>query len=132
MKVLIVDDEPVSRMKLEKILKKHATCVSADNGPGALKAFEKAWNEHDPFDLICLDVNMPDMSGMDVLFEIREKEIELGVQKEKPAKVLMITSHRDKDTVITAIQAGCNGYIVKPFERTRVMDEIKKLGIKIS
>lgn len=132
MKILIVDDELVSRKKLEKILEKYAVCVSAENGAEALGAFEAAWKDDAPFDLVCLDVSMPDMDGTEVLFEIREKEKQLGVQKEKPAKVLMITSHRDKGTVITSIQAGCDEYLAKPFDRHRVLEIIQKLGLKIT
>ena len=131
MKILIADDELVSRMKLKKILEPLGHCELAANGEEALAAFKTSWQEHEPFDLICLDVSMPGKDGMDVLFEIRELELEWQLSREKPVRVIMITSHKDKGTVYTAVQAGCDGYIIKPFNADRVKDEIRKLGFRI-
>jgi len=131
MKTLIADDEVVSRKKLAKILDPLGECRTVDNGRSAVEAFKKAWSVGHPFDLICLDISMPEMDGLDVLFEIRNRESKLRVEKEKPSRVLMITSHSDQDSVITAIQAGCDGYLVKPFDHNSVMDKIRSLGFRI-
>jgi len=130
MKILIVDDETVSRTKLKMILETVGECHEAENGREALAFFKRAWAELIPFDLVCLDVSMPGMDGTEVLLEIREAESQMRVSREKPVKILMITSHADKDTVITSIQAGCDDYLVKPFQPGHVLDKIKKLGFK--
>ena len=131
MRSLIADDELVSRKKLKKILDSVSECMAVENGRAAVEEFNQAWSRGQPYDLVCLDISMPVMDGLDVLFELRKTESELGVQKEKPARVLMITSHSDQDSVVTAIQAGCDDYLVKPFERFGVIEKIKSLGFKI-
>lgn len=130
MKTLVVDDELVSRTKLKTIMDMIGVCVEAEDGRAGLEAFKQAWAGHEPFDLICLDVKMPDMDGTEVLFEIRLAEKEMKVAREKPARILMITSSSDKDTVITSIQAGCDGYVVKPFQANQIFEKLKKLGLK--
>ena len=130
MKVLLVDDDKVSLTKLRVIIEPFGQCETARNGDEAVEAFHAAWDAHFPYDLICLDISMPGKDGTEVLFEIREAEMDMNVAREKPAKVLMITSHRDKDSVITSVQAGCDGYLVKPFSPKDVHAKLKQLGFK--
>ena len=132
MKVLIVDDELVSRKKMQSIMAQFASCEAAETGGQALESFKKAWDNWTPYDLISLDISMPDMNGMDVLFEIREMEKDRGIPMERKVKIMMVTSHADKDTIITAVTAGCDNYIVKPFNRTSVVSKLSKLGFQVS
>jgi putative nucleotidyltransferase with HDIG domain len=126
-KTLIVDDELVSRKTMQKIMESFGECEAVDSGKAAISAFKKAWENWTPFDLITLDVSMPDMDGTEVLYEIREIEKEKGVPKEKQIKILMVTSHSDKDTITTCIQAECDDYIVKPFDKETISKRIEKL-----
>jgi len=82
-----------------------------------------------PFDLITLDVSMPEMDGTEVLYIIREIEKTMKIPKENQVKILMVTSHSDKDTVIASVQAGCDDYIVKPFDREVIINKLKKIGL---
>lgn len=128
MRVLVVDDELVSRNKMLKIMGNFGECVTVDNGKAAIKAFKEAWEIREPFDLATLDISMPGMDGTEVLYEIRKIEKAKKIPKEKHIKILMVTSHADRDTVITCIQAECDDYIVKPFNKEVVLGKIKKLG----
>ncbi len=121
MNILVVDDDSVGRQKMQKILEKVGTCVSAENGFEALGLFQEAQSREEPFDLVTLDVEMPEMDGSEVLFNLREVEERFQVPAQRRVKVLMVTSHSDKNTVVTCIQAGCDDYIVKPFNPTSVM-----------
>jgi len=132
MKILLVDDELVSRKKLEKIMEGLGECVAVESGQAALKEFKKAWENLVPFDLITLDVSMPKMDGTEVLYEVREIEKIKKIPKEKLAKILMVTSHSDKGTIFTCIQAQCNDYILKPFKKEMVLKKIEKLGFTVS
>ena len=71
MKVLIVDDELVSRMKMQTILSSLGESELAESGKMALDLFKKAWIEKEPFNLITLDISMKDINGVDVLTKIR-------------------------------------------------------------
>jgi len=128
MRVLIVDDELVGRNKMLKIMGNFAECVAVDSGKAAIKAFKEAWEIGEPFDLATLDISMPGMDGTEVLYEIRKIEKAKKIPKEKHIKILMVTIHADRDTIITCIQAECNDYIVKPFDKEVVLGKIKKLG----
>jgi DNA-binding response OmpR family regulator len=132
MKILIVDDEVVSRSKLQKIMSNFGHCEAVESGPAALDAFKNAWAHWTPFDLITLDVLMPGMDGMETLLEIRRMESENGVAEKNRAKVLMVTMQSSRSTVVTCIQGGCDDYIVKPLNLQLVSQKILELGFKIS
>ena len=131
MRILVVDDELVSRKKMKKIMTAFGQCVAVENGADALKAFEEAIVKGEPFDLITLDVSMPAMDGTEVLFEIRMIEQQKNIAKESKVKVIMVTGQSDKDLVITCMQAGCDGYVVKPFDSEIMAEKIKQIGISV-
>jgi CheY-like chemotaxis protein len=129
MKILIVDDELVSRKKMEKILQHYGVCHAVDNGRAAIDAYTQALMNREPFDLVTLDVSMPDMGGTEVLSTIRIYERNNSIPKEKRVKILMVTSHADHETVITSIAAGCDDYIKKPFSLVHVFQKLTKMGL---
>lgn len=131
MRILIADDELVSRKKIEKIMSNFGECQSVESGAAALESFWMAWNEWRPFDLVCLDVGMPDTDGTEVLYEVRRMEEEHSVAPEHKAKVLMITAHGDRDTIVTCVQAGCDGYITKPFNVNTIRDKMTEIGLGV-
>ncbi|HPS93510.1 MAG TPA: response regulator, partial [Deltaproteobacteria bacterium] len=63
MKILVVDDELVSRMKMKRIMDSLGECKEADMGSQAVALFRDAWKREAPFDLITLDITMPEMDG---------------------------------------------------------------------
>jgi len=127
MKILVVDDELVSRKKMQKIMVNFGECEEFESGSEAITAFKKALENRTPFDLITLDIVMPELDGIEVLFEIREIENLKNIPEEKQVKILMVTSHSDRDNIITSIQAGCNDYIVKPFDREMVIEKLENI-----
>ena len=76
MRILVVDDDAPNRKLLKDIVSRLGECDAAEGGQNALSAFEKAWQDWRPFNLIFLDVLMPDMDGRQVLLKIREIEKE--------------------------------------------------------
>ena len=131
MKILVVDDELVSRKKMQKIMELAGDCVVAENGEEAVKAFKEAIENGAPFDLISLDIAMPDMSGIEALGLIRNFETEKEIQRENLVKIMMVTSHSDQENVVASLKAGCNNYIVKPFDKDRVFSKLQSLGFDI-
>ena len=130
MKILIVDDEFVSQMRLHKVLARFGECVVTDSGIEALTAFKDALKCSVPFHLATIDIVMPELDGKEVLCKIREIERANNITKEKRIKILMVTSDTNTDTVITCAKAGCDDYIVKPFGREKIIKKIEKLGIQ--
>ena len=129
MKVLIADDEKICRIKLKLIMQNFGECESVVNGRDAVAKFHNAHQQGTPFSLIMLDLDMPDLDGLQVLSEILTAETKLGVPKTQKAKVLMVSSSTDKDLVLRCIQSGCDDFIAKPFGINTVSKKLSKLGI---
>ena len=73
-KVLIVDDDFITRRILKSIFTPYGDCDIAINGEEAIQAFRLAREEKKPYDLICLDIMMPEIDGHEALMKIREME----------------------------------------------------------
>ncbi len=129
MKVLIVDDENVSRKKMEIILRAFGSFISVDSGTAAVAAFEYALEVRQPFGLICLDVSMPGMSGDEALKKIRSIEMKKNIPVGSQAKVIMVTGMADRTTVTKCKGKGCDNFIVKPFTKDVFVAKLRTLGI---
>lgn len=130
MRALIVEDDFVSREILYKVLSEFADCDLVDNGREAIEAFDQALLASKPYDLICLDIMMPEVSGLDALQRIRGIEKERGIDSQKEVKVIMATALSDSKEVIEALyKGGASAYFVKPVEIDALVDTIKKLNL---
>ena len=114
-KILVVDDEADIRESLETILTLDGfTVETAQNGTEGLQKIE-AGN----YDLILLDLMMPDRSGMEVLAEVRERD------KETP--IFMITAYGSVQVAVTALKNGANDYFSKPWDNEKLIIEIERM-----
>lgn len=129
MRILIVEDDLFERILLRKLLSHRGDCDMAVNGKEAVEAFRMAWGEDKPYDLICLDILMPEMDGFEALKLIRGYEEEKGIFGQKRVKVIMITGRDDSKSVLTSFREGCEGYVVKPVEKESLEKQIKELGL---
>ncbi len=125
MKYLIVDDELVSRSKMEMILDNFGDCVLAESGQQAIDEFKKANEEGAPFDLVMMDVAMPEMDGIECLKKIRELEVADKKSKAGPVKIIMVTIKNDAEMMQALLTSGCNDFILKPFNFERVLFKLK-------
>ena len=132
MNTLIVDDELVSRKTIQKIMMSFGECEAVESGSEAVTAFKQALENGATFNFITLDVTMPEMDGTEVLYEIRNIENEMKIPNENRVKILMVTSQADKETVITCIQAGCDDYITKPFDKGKLMVKLERMGLVVT
>lgn len=123
---LIVEDEFVSRYILQEFLHPLGTCHVAVNGFEAILAFKNGLVEKHPYDLVCLDIMMPGMSGIEVAREMRRLEAELGA--EKPCKILMTTTVGDKEVILGMFQEKlCDAYLLKPLFKEKLYELIRNL-----
>ncbi len=132
MKILIAEDDFVSRNILNKLLTPIGKVDIAVNGKEAYTAVKSALENNQFYDLICLDILMPELDGILTLKKIRQLEDEKGLNAENRSKIFMTTAASDKNHVVAAAQANCNGFLVKPIEKNRLFDEIQKQGFDIS
>lgn len=128
MKALVVEDDFTSRKVLVNTLtKKQDECDVAVTGEEALRAIHSALSSNEPYQLICLDVMLPDMTGIDVLQTLRTMEEQFGIFALKGAKVIMTTGRDDSAAVLSAFKAGCEAYLIKPFSRGEFLDKVEEL-----
>lgn len=114
-RLLIVDDNDLTRALLRGLLRnEEAYDVVAEASNGEM-AVEMALRFKP--DVVCLDIDMPKLGGLEALVKIRA-ELPNTV-------VLMVTAHAERETVQTAIANGAAGYIVKPFNSGRVLVAIE-------
>ena len=119
MKILIADDEPVSRLKLEAILSGLASCTSTSDGQKALAEAKNAAEAGRPFDLICLDIQMPVLDGYETCRKLKSDPLTKG------APVVFITGSKDEINEATAFDLGAVDYIAKPFKPKIVQARVK-------
>lgn len=129
MKALIVEDDFTSRKVLLKFLEPYGECDIAVDGKEALEAFIDASEAGEPYDLVFLDIMMPEMDGHGVLKSIRAHESSKGIEGRDVAKVIMTTALDDSSNVLEAFKSGCEAYVVKPIDKETLYHEMKKLGI---
>ncbi|MGL1934721.1 MAG: response regulator [Fibrobacterales bacterium] len=131
MKILIVDDSFVSRKLLKVILTPLGDCDFATNGNEATEAVILSYSENTPYDLICLDVMMPEVDGHEALKKIREHEEKIGIDIAHSVKVIMITAMDDEGSIFQAFRSGCEMYILKPIEASKVKEAVQELGFPV-
>jgi len=132
MKILVVEDDYSSQQLLKRYLQDQGETVIADDGEKAVAFFREALAVHRRFDLICLDIMLPNLDGQAVLKQVRAEEESAGILGLAGCKVIMITALRDADSVIRAFRSQCEGYLSKPISKDRLFREIHSLGLPLN
>lgn len=130
MRILIVEDDFASRIVLQKFLAPFGQCDITINGLEAVQAFRLAIDEGNPYDLICLDIMMPEMNGQEALKEIRKIEEERGIYSKDQVKIIMMTAlDTPKDVIEAYYKGGCSSYLVKPIIRKKIISLLKEYNL---
>ena len=129
MKILLAEDDFVTRKFMVNFLSKYGECDVTVDGMEAVDAFMMALEDDEPYDLVCLDVMMPVMDGYQSLAGIRNLEKERKIPEDKAAKVIMTTQLNDEKNVKMAFDLGCTIYSGKPIDKDRFEQALKKLEL---
>lgn len=114
-KILVVDDAEFLRVRISKMLSGDGhVIVEAENGFRAVEVYKA-----EKPDVVLMDITMPEMDGLTALKEIRSFD--------STARVVMLTALGQESVVLEAIKSGARDFVVKPFERERVLSAISKL-----
>ena len=115
---------------LQKILYEYGKIDYVADGNDAIEAFNRAWANGNPYDLIFLDIMMPSMNGQQVLSMIRKKEMEMRIPQIKEVKVIITSALDSIDSVSKAFNEGrAFAYLVKPILKNQVLEQINKIRI---
>ena len=126
---LIVDDDRLCRVLLADMLEPYGQCDFAYDGPEAIDAVRLALEDGTPYDLICLDIMMPGISGHDALQAIRDVEAQHGLRGSDVAKVIMTTALRDSKHCVQSFREGCESYVTKPVAEDELLARMGELGL---
>ena len=125
MKTLIVEDDFTSRLLLQEILKRFGEIHIAVNGKEAVAAVRAAMDAGAPYDLICLDIMMPEMDGSEALKQIRSMEEARGTISSHGAKIFMTTALDQMKNVAQAFYGLCDAYLHKPIEKAKLVEQLQ-------
>jgi len=123
LRFLVVDDFSTMRRIIRGLLK-DLGCLNVDEAEDGVAALAKLRGQ--TFDFVISDVNMPNMSGFDLLKGIKAD----AALKHLP--VLMVTAEARKEDIVLAAQNGAAGYIVKPFTKATLEDKLQKIMQKLA
>lgn len=132
MHILIAEDDYVSRRFMLKLLSQYGECDVTVDGMEAIDVFMMSLDEGKYYDLICLDIMMPEVDGLKALKTIRKLEIERGVPEDKRAKIIMTTALNATDQILDAFESGSEAYSVKPINTEKLLEVLDKLGIHLT
>lgn len=130
MKILVADDEISTRRLLQLMLEPYGHCDTVGNGHEAVAAFSAAHAEGRPYDLVCLDIMMPELDGQSALKAMRRHEEALGIAGEGAAKIVMVSCLDSPNAVIEAYyKGGCSSYLVKPVRKDKLLGMLRELEL---
>ncbi|WP_254104745.1 response regulator [Aliivibrio fischeri] len=119
-KILIAEDEPVSRLVLQRLLKAF-TCISVTNGQEALDVIHQ-----ERIDLVLLDIHMPIMGGFEVIERLKNNEATKNIP------IIVITVNQSIEDEIRALDLGAVDFVTKPFHAVILQKRIRnQLALKL-
>ncbi|HPY23819.1 MAG TPA: response regulator [Mycobacterium sp.] len=121
-RALVIDDSRVARAMVTRALAGLYEISQADCAEAALETLDTLAGS-DPFALVVVDWNMPGMTGVEFVRQLRMSDSYADV------KILMITTEVETQGVITALEAGVDEYLMKPFSRAAVLEKLALLGL---
>jgi len=132
LKILVAEDDYTSRKVIKTMLKIYGHVDGVVNGEEAVEAFQHAFDEDSdqPYHLICMDIMMPELDGMEAVKQIRQFEKEKGIALTDEAIIIMTTALDDPKTVIRSLyKCGATAYLVKPVQKDDLEKELRKFGL---
>lgn len=129
MKILIVEDQFYNRLVLKRLMQSYGTFVEAMNGLEAVDKFCRSFSSQDRFDLILMDIMMPELDGLEALNRIRDFESSQGVPRSEIVRIVMLTALGDSEHVKKAMyDGGADAYLIKPVQVQKLNLVLNNLG----
>ena len=125
MKIMVIDDVFMNILRLKEAVRAFGEVEGYQNAREGLEALQFAYLTNAPYDLLFLDILMPELSG----FEVLDALVKMGADRppKERTKVVMVTSRNQEESVRKSIRSGASGYVIKPFQNERIHAEILRL-----
>jgi two-component system chemotaxis response regulator CheY len=125
LRILLVEDDFVCRFLLQTFLGRYGQCHVAVNGKEAVEAFGAATDLAQPYDLICMDIMMPEMDGREAVRQIRSMEEAQGILSTFGAKIFMTTTVQQVKEVFLCFKELCDAYLMKPIDLGQLQSQMR-------
>ena len=129
LRCLLVEDDFVSRLVLQSFLSRYGECHIAVNGKEAVEAVRSAFDRESGYDLICMDIMMPEMDGIEAVRRIRAFEASHGILSSSGAKIVMTTVVDEVHDVVRCFQELCDAYLFKPIDLARLRGHMESFHL---
>ena len=123
--ILLVEDDFASRLLLQTFLARYGVCHVAVSGREAVEAVREAFQRGRRYDLICMDIMMPEMDGREAVRHVRSIEESHGILSTAGAKIVMVTTVHDIKEVIHCFRELCDAYLIKPIDLGKLLGLMK-------
>lgn len=128
-KILVVDDNFENRQLLAEILREIAVCDFAASGKEAIEAYNLSLKKNETYSLILLDIELPEVNGLEILKKIRESEESAGIALGDGIPIIIVTAYEKR--FIEAYEKGCDDYVLKPIDTNILMTKIAAILEKL-
>lgn len=125
LRMLLVEDDFASRLLLQTFLSRYGACHIAVNGREAVDAFRAASARNERYDLICMDIMLPEMDGIDAVRQVRAIEEADGILSTRGAKIVMTTAVDRISEIARSFNELCDAYLVKPIDLTKLLNWLR-------
>lgn len=129
MRILIAEDDYVSRKFLYKFMSQFGEVDITVDGMEAIEVFLMALEDKHYYNLVCLDIMMPEVDGIKALKTIRKLEEERDVPEDMRCKIVMTTALNDPKGIFETFDLGSEAYAVKPIDTDKLIDVLKRLKL---
>ena len=125
MESLSVEGDFNRRIYLQTCLARYGECHIAVNGKEAVEAFRMATDQELAYDLICMDIMMPEMNGKEAVKQVRALEEAHGIRSTNGAKIIMTTAVTEVKEVMQSFHELCDAYLFKPIDTAKLLSELR-------
>jgi two-component system chemotaxis response regulator CheY len=124
-RMLAVDDDLSSRLLLKSFLSRYGECDVAANGREAVEAFRSRAERRQPYDLICMDITMPELDGREAVRQLRALEEADCISPARGVKIIIMTTIEDMKEMIGCFQDFSDAYLIKPINLVNLLRHLK-------
>jgi two-component system chemotaxis response regulator CheY len=125
LRTLVVDDDLASRLLLTSLLSRYGDCDVAVNGKEAVDAFRSTLEQGQKYDLICMDILMPEMDGREALRQMRALEETDGISPACGVKIVIMTAIDDAKEMIGCFEDFSDAYLTKPVNLINLLRHLR-------